>query len=396
MNDTSGKALHIAPGVEAFEPGDEESSPRPEPEDRGSSIVHSLLLVVGLPTLLAAIYFGFIASDIYISETRYAIRSSERAPAVDFLTSVLSPSGVAASSEDTLIVRDYILSRDMLNQLQARLDLKQHYSSEDADWLARLKPNATEEDFLEYYRNRVEVLIDSVSNITLLRVRAFDPELARSIAQEIVERSEVLINKWSERITEDTLRFARNEVDTTEGIVREASTALTKFRNEFRSIDPSQETSAVLGIITGLEAQLADAKAQLIETTTYMRSDSQQAKQLRNKVAALERQIDNDRNRLAGQSGTELTRLIDGYEPLLLEQNLAAQRYASALTSLEVARAEAQRKQRYLIPFVTPELPDEPLEPERLWNIFTVFIGALLLYAIGALVWAAITDHVGR
>jgi len=396
VNDATSKAFDTAPAVEVVEPAGEEASPRPEPEERGPSIVRSLLLVVALPTLVAAIYFGAIASDIYISETRYAIRSSERAPAADFLTSVLNPSGVSASGEDALIVRDYILSRDMLDQLQARLDLKQHYSSEDVDWLSRLKANATEEDFLEYYRNRVEVLIDSASNITVLRVKAFDPELARSMAHEIVERSEVLINKWSERITEDTLRFSRNEVDAAEEGVRKTSTSLTRFRNEFRSIDPSQETSAVLGIITGLEAQLADARAQLIETSTYMRSDSPQAKQLRNKVAALERQINNERNRLAGQSGTELTRLIDGYEPLLLEQNLAEQRYASALTSLEVARTEAQRKQRYLIPFVTPELPDEPLEPERLWNIFTVFIGALLLYVIGALVWAAILDHTGR
>ena len=396
MNDTTGKPPDTAYAAETAVRTPEEAPRRPEPEERAPSLLRSLLLVAGLPTLLAAIYFGAIASDVYISETRYAIRSSERAPAADFLTSVLNPAGVSASGEDAVIVRDYILSRDMLSQLQERLDLKQHYSSQEIDWLSRLKANATEEDFLEYYRNMVEILIDSASNVTTLRVRAFDPEIAKRTAREIVELSEVLINKWSERITEDTLRFSRNEVDAAEEGVRKTSTSLTRFRNEFRSIDPSQETSAVLGIITGLESQLADARAQLIETTTYMRSDSPLAKQLRNKVAALERQINNERNRLAGQSGTELARLIDGYDPLLLEQKLAEQRYASALTSLEVARTEAQRKQRYLIPFVTPSLPDEPLEPERLWNIFTVFIGALLLYAIGALVWAAITDHVGR
>ena len=53
------------------------------------------------------------------------------------------------------------------------------------------------------------------------------------------------------------------------------------------------------------------------------------------------------------QSGTQL-------DPYLASAVVAAIRSgASALSSLESARAEAQRKQRYLIAFVTPELPDE-------------------------------------
>jgi capsular polysaccharide transport system permease protein len=107
----------------------------------------------------------------------------------------------------------------------------------------------------------------------------------------------------------------------------------------------------------------------------------------------LVRQVENERHRLANESGTDLTGLLYGYEPLILEQKLAEQLYTSALTSLEVARTEAQRKQRYLIPFVSPELPDEALEPKRLWNVLTVFFGACLVYAIGGLVWSAINDH---
>ena len=63
------------------------------------------------------------------------------------------------------------------------------------------------------------------------------------------------------------------------------------------------------------------------------------------------------------------------------------------LADLIDAETEAQRKQRYLIPFVAPELPDEALEPERLWNVLTVFFGACLVYAIGGLVWSALNDH---
>ncbi len=358
------------------------------------SVLRSALFIIAIPTFVSAIYFGLIASDIYISETRYAIRTSDAAPGRDLLSAVLTPIGASSASEDSRIVRDYILSRDMLKELDDRLNLRQHYASKTIDRLSRLPPEASVEDFLDYYRKMIEVHTDSSSGTSLLRVRAFEPEKARDVARAITELSETLINRWSARITEDTLRFARSEVEIAENYVRRTSAAVTEFRNLSGSIDPGEETAAVLKIVTDLEAQLAGSKAELIATESFMRSDSIQVKQLKAKIAALERQIVSERTRLAGESGTDLTRLISGYQPLILDQKLAEQRYASALTSLELARAEAQRQQRYLIPFVTPELPDEALEPKRLWNILTIFFGSILVFGIGSLIWAAIYEHI--
>ena len=360
------------------------------------AVLRSVLFIVALPTLIATVYFGLIASDIYISETRYAIRTSESAPAGDLLSAVLAPAGLSSASEDSKIVSDYILSRDMLKELESQLKLRAHYSSLEVDWISRLSADASEEHFLEYYRDMVEMRTDSNSGISVLRVRAFAPETAQTIAKTITEISERLINRWSERITEDTLRFARKELEVVENYVRKTSAAVTNFRNASGSVDPGEETSAVLGIVMALETTLAAAKAELIETESFMQSNSTQVKQLQRRIAALEGQIAIERTRLTGENGADLTRLISGYQPLILDQKLAEQRYASALTSLEVARAEAQRQQRYLIPFVTPQLPDEPLEPERLWNVFTIFVGSLLVFGIGSLILAAINEHIGH
>ena len=151
----------------------------------------------------------------------------------------------------------------------------------------------------------------------------------------------------------------------------------------------------MLGLVMTLEGTLAGAKAELIEAESYLRGDSTQVKQLKARIDALQHQIRNERERLTGKDEADLTRLISGYQPLILDQTLAEQRYASALSSMELARADAQRQQRYLIPFVTPSFPDEALEPERFWNILTVFIGSLLVFGVGSLIWAAIMEHVG-
>ena len=359
------------------------------------AIVRPFLIMVGLPTLLTGFYYGLAASDVFVSETRYAIRTGEQAPATGLLASMLGPTATTRAGDDASVVRDYILARDMLDELDRRLDLRGHYTTASVDILSRLWPDATEEEFLEYYRDKVEVEVETGTDITVLRVRAFEAEMARRVAGEIIELSERLVNRMSERITDDTLRFARRELTQAETLIRDANQAITRFRNESRSIDPGEETAAVLSIVTALESQLAGSKAELLEMESIMHSESVQVKTLQNRVAALTQQVESERGRLASEGGSDLTRLIDGYAPLLLEQELAQHRYSSALASLEVARADAQRKQRYLIPFVKPALPDEAIEPERIMNTLIVFFAASLIYGIGALMLASIYDHMG-
>ena len=353
----------------------------------------AFLMAVGVPTLTAALYFGLIASNIYVSETRFAIRSSDDSPASGLLASMLGASSASSSGDDSNIVRDYILSRDMLVELEERLSLRAHYSSESVDAFSRLSKDASEEAFLDYYRTMVEVTMEF--DITTLSVRAFEPELAQNIGENLIALSEALVNGLSDRIIKDTLRFARTEVDLAESRVKHASDAVTLFRKERQSIDPGEETSAVLGIVTMLEGAVANARAELAQAETFMRRDSAQVRNLRARVAAVERQVTLERQRLAGEDGSDLTRLIEGYEPLILDQKLAEQRYASALISMEVSRAEAQRKQRYLVAFIAPQMPDEAVEPRRLLKVATVFAAATLIFGVGGLVMAAIEDHAG-
>lgn len=362
---------------------------------RAPAMLQAFILTVVVPTLLSAVYFGLVVSDRYVSEAKFALRSSSDIQVGGLIDSFLGSTTGTPAVEDDMVVRDYILSLDMLKQLDSKLHLRKHYSSPSIDWFSRLAADASQEDFLTFYQRHVDIQIESGSMISTLRVHDYDPEYARKIAQEIIERSEALVNELSVRITEDTIKFARNEVDVSEDRIRAAANAVTKFRNQTRSIDPGEETNAVLNIVAQLEGKLAAARAELIEAMSYMNADSAQVKNLRSKVHALEAQVQHERERLANSStgGEDFTSLIDVYEPLALEKKLAEQRYASALTSLEVARAEAQRKQRYLITFVEPQLPDEAIEPQRMLSIITVFVAALVCYGIGGLIWAAVKDH---
>lgn len=361
-----------------------------------NALLKSLMVVVGIPTLVATIYFGFFASDIYVSESRFAIRSAKAGASTSGLAAILSSPMVSGGGQDTSVVADYTHSQDMLARVEERLQIVNHYSGNKVDRLSRLDSNASREERLDYFKEHVVLLRDSASDVVTLKVRAFDPQTAQQLAELIIELNEELVNTLSARIEEDALKTAREEVERANQKVLAASMQLTQFQNENASLNPAAESSAILGMVASIEAKLVEARAELGEKRAYMRESSPEVITLKNRVNALDRQLRLEKGRVVGGEGEQMNDLIGSYQPLMLEQEMAQQQYASALTSLEVARIEAQRKKQYLITFIRPNLPDQALEPRRFQEILTVMLFSFLLYLIGGLMWSALKDHIGR
>jgi len=117
-------------------------------------------VVVGVPTMLATIYFGLLASDIYISESRFSLRSAKSGSAVTGLAAILSSPIVSSSSGETMVVIDYAKSQDMLSRVSDKLDLREHFSSSEVDVLSRLDQEASQEELLEHFNKHISLLPD--------------------------------------------------------------------------------------------------------------------------------------------------------------------------------------------------------------------------------------------
>ncbi len=359
-----------------------------------NAILRSFLIVCGIPTLIASLYFGAIASDVYVSEARFSIRSANSGGGggglADFLVSPIMSSG----GQDVMVVADYVKSQDMLLSIQHSLALRSHYSNKSNDFLARLDENATNEELLDYYSDRVQLLHDTASDVITLKVHAFDAQFSQDLANLIIRLSEDLVNRMSNRIEADALSVAKKEVERTSEKLRVASNNIRGFRNDNQSLNPAAESEAYVGLVSGMEQKILEVRTELSEKGAYMRRNAPEMVSLLNKENALKRQLKIEKGRVSGnKNGAELSGLIDAYQPLVLDQELAQQQYASALTSLEVARLEAQRKKQYLITFIEPSLPDEAVEPRRFYQVLTVFISAFIAYLIGGLMWSALRDH---
>ncbi|SFK25928.1 capsular polysaccharide transport system permease protein [Falsiroseomonas stagni DSM 19981] len=351
------------------------------------------MLLVLLPTLLVGTYYATYAADLYESESRILVRG-RGAPAAGGAGGIVAAvTGGRGGMDEARAVAAYIDSLDALAGLRRSLDLVAIWRRPEADLVSRLtSEEPAAERLLRYYRRRVTVSYDIETNITTLRVLAYRPGDARDIAEALIVLSENLVNRFSARTAADTIRVAREEVEIAERRVTAARDALNNFREREQALDPTRSAGAAVENVSRLEALLAQTRAELQEKRAFMRPDNPQIQVLNNRIAALVAQVGAERARSTrGEEG--LTQQLSGYERLQLEREFAEKQLTSAISSLENARADAQRQAVFLMRVVEPNLPERASHPRGRFNTLTIFAGLTILFGIGWLMVAGAREH---
>jgi len=355
------------------------------------SSTHTLFIF--LPCLLAAFYWGLYASDRYVSESKFVVKQSgmEQPTGLD-VTSILSGGGSA--SKDSLMIGEYIHSADLLGVLDKELNLREHFSSTDIDVITRLSTHASKEDFLQFYRKRVNVEYDELSSVVTVTVQAFNPPMAQSILQSIVLHSEQFTNAIGHRMAQEQVDFVSAELARNHDALRDAKQEIVAFQNEHELFSPESESISLSTTISGLERRLAEKEATQKSLSTYLNQKAPELTRVQAEISSLQKQIKVERSRLAGTNGSvSLNNLGASFQNLQMNVEFGSDIYRSTLTALETARIEAIRKLKYLVLLETAGLPDEALYPRRLYNFTTFIVFSLMLYWVGRLVVATIKDH---
>ena len=352
-----------------------------------------LWLTVIVPTALAVIYFGLIASDVYISESRFVVRNPQR-QAQTGLSTLLQGTGFSRSQDDTYSVHDFVLSRDALKELDEKLAVRKTYGSSEVNFIDRfpgLDWDDSFEAFHRYYRNHVTIDYDTVSSITTLKVRAFTAEDSTKINDLLLKMGERLVNNLNDRSRQDLIKTAEQEVAIGEEKVKQAAVALAGFRNNQSVFDPDRQSTMQLQGVSRLQEELVATETQLNQIQRVSPNNPQVAS-LRNRVETLRKTIASETSKVAG-GGASLTSKSGAFERFALEKTFAEKQLAGSLAALESAKSEALRKQLYLERLVQPSLPDTAVEPRRIRSIFMVFVLGLVSWGVVSLLVASIKEH---
>lgn len=361
------------------------------------ALIGGVGLFVVLPLLLVGLYLWLVAEDQYASTTGFTVRQEEGASATDLLGGLAGLTGASASADGDVLY-EYIRSQAVVRRIDEKLGLREYYAEYwSQDPVFALWPDASIEDLHWYWDRIVRVSYDQSTGLTELQVLAFNAEMARAIATEIVDESQDMVNGLNEIARLDAIRYAEADLKQVEERLKQARAALTRFRTRTQIVDLESDIQGRMGVMNTLQQQLASELVALDELSQTTQSDDPRLTQALRRIQVIRDRIAEERRTFATNevlaTGEDYPTLIAEFEGLVVEREFAEQAYRAALTALDSARAEADRQSRYLATYVEPTLAEEAEYPQR----FVIFGLAALILVLGwgviALIYYSLRDR---
>ncbi len=351
------------------------------------------LFSVLIPTSLSIIYFAFIASDVYISESRFVVRNPEHQTQTG-LGALIQGTGFSRSQDDTYNVHEFMLSRDALNQINNHINLREVFGKNRIDIFNNFNTLGVDnsiENLYRYYLKRVEINLNTSTSISVLKVRTANAEDSYRINELLLQIGEQFVNRLNDRGRKDLIDFSKNELDIADQKSKAAAKKLAIFRSKNEVFDPDKQSTLQLQHISRIQDQLISTKTQLSQVKA-LTPESPQIPALKNLVASIQAELNSEMAKVSG-NGSSFTNKAVEYQLLVLDLSVADKQLALAMASLEEARRSAQKKQIYLDRIQQPNKPDMALEPFRVRNILSVFLLGIITWAILSMMVTGIREH---
>ncbi len=403
LRNARGGPVHFRPQIELV-PLDKENAvdpmvskntfgtaPRPSPSPwRGNGLFIGLFV---LPVFAALLYFGFIASDVYVSETKFILRSSNKASA-GALSSLSQGQVSGRSDEDAYALIEYVMSRDAAKAMELSHGMREIMARSEADVLSRYPSpfwEDNQERYYKAYRSYVDINLDSVTGIVSLASSAYRPEDAKLMTTALLQLSETFVNGLNSRANLDAQSFAQSFQAESQLELVNVETELAAYRSAKMVLDPGKQSDVSLTQLTQMGAELSQLEAALAAQRS-LAPDSPSVKPLTEQIRAYREQIEAFRRTIVGDPQSVASKIKD-YELLILQRDIAAKKVELATAQFEKARQEAQNHRVYIQTVVEPSAPDIPQLPYRVLTILGVAVLAFVTYRIAKSLMAATMEH---
>lgn len=349
--------------------------------------------IAGAACAISVLYWGAIASDRYVSQANVIVQRTDLASGQPTdLGSLLG--GTGGNRSDELLLRNYLLSMDMLRKLDQQLNLRAHYSDRARDPLSRMwSKNAPDESFLQYYLSRVSVELDEYSGVLVIKAQGFDAATAQAITALLVREGEQAMNEMAHQLAREQVAFVEKQVAQMAERFQKTRQAVVRFQNAHGLVSPQSRAEQLNGVVERLNAQRTELQTRRTALLGYLEPRAAAVVEIDLQIEAIDKQLALEQARLTSTSGKALNSTVEEYQRLEMEAGFANDIYKTALVALEKGRVEATRNLKKVSVVQSPTLPQHALEPRRSYNIIVSVLVTLLVASVVHLLAAIIRDH---
>jgi capsular polysaccharide transport system permease protein len=355
--------------------------------------VTQLLLI---PVALSGIYFYAIARDRYVTRSDFVIRKAEESDtnvAGAGLASLLGR-GNQLSLEDARFLKTYLQSPQVLADLERTYNLDQAYAQKGMDRFAGMKPGLSKEKRLNFFKKQVAVSLDEISGAIVLRTIGLDPKASLNLNRFMLTKSEQFVNRLNQDISQKQLSFAESELGRARGNLNQAKNRLLIYQDSNTVIDPKGEAELAGQTISKLQEKLVELRVELATLKRQFKDPAEpEVAVVADQVRELEQQIEKERRSLVSSKGRNLNRKAADVLKLESEVSFASDSYKLALTSVEKARIESKRQQKFMALLSAPQLPEDPQNDWRSKGFFTVLASCAVGFSLTKFIFGMQASH---
>ena len=391
----------------------------------------SFAIMVLLPTIGAVVYTGLIASPIYISEARIAIRESLGFPAYGEggfggeneadnsnesgrkgsptsmpqgkgvvaslargLSGLLGGLGGASHTQAPFILANYAKSLDYVAKLDEGGYLRGFFTRQGIDPWSALKPDASIEKLRDYWNHRITVAVDRRSGIVFIKIGAFSPQDAQILAERVLNDGEHLLNDILVRSRTDAVQRAQEQLAKAKQQYTTALVRQQEWRMNRRAVDPVLAAETLGTSLMRLEQERIDATREIRVLERLSVRDAPALGVLRDRLRAIDSEIAGFKDSLAKTDGkVSAVDALAAYEESELDVRFAEMLQAIAVSGLQEADRRARGQSAFVNVFVPPSLPASPAGPSWWRATLFVFTMATIIWVNVTILIAVIRDH---
>lgn len=346
-----------------------------------------LFVFVGLPTLLAAIYYYTIATPLYSTKAEFVIQQAEPAAASASGMGSLLRGTSMATSQDSIAVQGYLQSPDAMQLLDEDHGFRAHFSDPAIDPIQRLPEDATNTAAYKVYKRNVKISYDPTEGIIKMEVIAADPEKSVEFSRALIGYAEQQVDQLTQRLRADQMEGAQESYDSAETNLAAANSRVIELQEKYKTLSSEVEISLITTQIGTLETQLSQDRLSLAQMESNENPNAARMEPVKRRITTLEQEIAELRSKMTENSASGLS-IARVQSELLVAQADAQTRQlllAQSLQAMESARVAANRQTRYLSISVNPVAPDEAAYPRAFENtlvVMLIFAGIYLMISM--------------
>ena len=353
--------------------------------------------IIVVPMVLAIIYYSLFAVDRYASTAQIVVVESGGAAAMTQQTAgaaILASNAKRISKEGTIFLYEYLTSPDLLAHLEKQLKWHDHFAAQYSDPFYWIGDEVSREDLLEFYQRMITVHVDEMTGLLSVEAQGLSPEFAQQTVDAMLKQSQSFIDDVSRQLASNQVRFAEEELIAARKDYESKRAALIEFQSKSSILDAEAYAKSQATIISTLEASLATEQANLKGLQTTLSANSPLVRQQQNKVAAIKKQLDAEKNALVSTSKEGRLNVVAAeFRKVSVDAQIAEDAYKLSVSALQNAKIEANKSVHSLVTVVQPNLPQDYSYPEKIYNLLTLLAILFIVYGITRFVIASIEDH---